>query len=174
LPAPRHIDPRSISAEDQRFEKVSPSGTEMKVEHPMTEDPFEAARRAFFGTGSETPGPSVFPALPLKPRSDPSQQSEPTTVSSDEHEDAYAPRGEENAERKMSTQRACPQCTSIETYRSPNRGVIFERFILPLFNVRPYRCTRCDKRFYSKIRQNSHVRGPDQESGEPKARTPTR
>jgi hypothetical protein len=49
MPALPHIDPRSMSAEDQQFENVSPNGAEMKVEDPMTEDLFETARKAFFG-----------------------------------------------------------------------------------------------------------------------------
>jgi hypothetical protein len=60
----------------------------MKVENPMTEDSFEAARKAFFGTGRVTPGPSVSPTPPLTPRNAPSQESEPSALSSDEHEDA--------------------------------------------------------------------------------------
>jgi ribosomal protein L37AE/L43A len=46
---------------------------------------------------------------------------------------------------------ACPRCTSSEIRRSRSRGVAFERFLLPLLNRRPYRCMRCEKRFYSRI-----------------------
>ena len=58
---------------------------------------------------------------------------------------------------KMSAHVVCPQCTSIETQRSRLRGVVFERFVLPLFSFRLYRCNRCDKRFYSKVRKSSHT-----------------
>jgi hypothetical protein len=43
----------------------------------------------------------------------------------------------------------CPRCTSTETRTSRSRH-LFERSVLRLFNFRPYRCIRCDKRFYSK------------------------
>jgi hypothetical protein len=61
MPAPSQVDLSNMS--------VPPSGTEIKVGNPTTEDPFEAARKAFFGTGNL--GPSASPALPPKPQNDP-------------------------------------------------------------------------------------------------------
>jgi hypothetical protein len=52
----------------------------------MTEDLFEAARRAFFGTERVTSEPSASP-LPLQPRNEPSQESGPPSLSSDDYED---------------------------------------------------------------------------------------
>lgn len=42
----------------------------------------------------------------------------------------------------------CPRCTSQETFRSHRRGFI-ERWVLPSFRMRPYRCIKCDTRFYA-------------------------
>jgi hypothetical protein len=68
--------------QDQRFGDVSPSGAEMKkVGNPMTADLFETAGKSFFGTKRVTPGPSVSHASPLKPRNDPSQESEQSALS---------------------------------------------------------------------------------------------
>jgi hypothetical protein len=52
----------------------------------MTEDLFEAARKAFFGTERVTSEPSVFPP-PLQPQDEPSQESGPPSLSSDDYED---------------------------------------------------------------------------------------
>ena len=52
MPDPRQVDLSKMF--------VPPSGTEIKVGNPTTEDPFEAARKAFFGTGN--PAPSASPA----------------------------------------------------------------------------------------------------------------
>jgi hypothetical protein len=56
-------------------------------------------------------------------------------------------------DKRMVVGLACRHCGSTETYRSRSRGVVFESFVLRLFNSRPYRCGRCDKRFYSRISQ---------------------
>jgi hypothetical protein len=61
-----HIDVKSMSADDQRFEYVSPSGTEVKLENPVTVDLFEAAHQAFFGTKNVTVAPSWPPTPRLK------------------------------------------------------------------------------------------------------------
>jgi hypothetical protein len=44
--------------------------------------------------------------------------------------------------------RSCPHCRSQETSRSHRRGLI-EKYLLPSFRVRPYRCIKCDARFYA-------------------------
>ena len=44
---------------------------------------------------------------------------------------------------------ACPYCGSPELDRSTRRGP-WERFILPVFRMRPYRCRDCDRRHYAK------------------------
>jgi len=41
----------------------------------------------------------------------------------------------------------CPQCRSERVYRSKRRG-IFERRVLPLAFLMPFRCERCDYRFF--------------------------
>jgi hypothetical protein len=43
--------------------------------------------------------------------------------------------------------RSCPHCKGHDIHRSRRRG-LFERFLLPLFFVRPYRCYSCLQRFY--------------------------
>src|SRR5579863_6155075 len=48
-----------------------------------------------------------------------------------------------------STRRVCPCCGSHTFWRSNQRGII-ERFFLNLLRIRPYRCSRCDNRFYSR------------------------
>src|SRR5579862_2718081 len=65
----------------------------------------------------------------------------------------------------MNNELVCPRCSSIEIYRSRRRGLAFERFLLPLAGFRPYRCIRCDKRFYSRIPRNSSV--PEQQRVSP-------
>jgi len=62
----RQIDGSSMSANDRRFEQVSPSGTEVKFGNPVNGDLFEAARQAFFGTKHVTAEPSLFPTPRLK------------------------------------------------------------------------------------------------------------
>lgn len=51
-------------------------------------------------------------------------------------------------EMKGSLKRSCPHCRSQETSRSHRRGLI-EKYLLPSIRVRPYRCARCDARFYA-------------------------
>jgi hypothetical protein len=43
---------------------------------------------------------------------------------------------------------SCPYCTSVEVFRSHRRGFI-ERYVLPPFRMRAYRCIKCDTRFYA-------------------------
>jgi len=44
--------------------------------------------------------------------------------------------------------RPCPHCGSQEIFRSHRRGFI-ERYVLPSFRMRAYRCIKCDTRFYA-------------------------
>ena len=46
--------------------------------------------------------------------------------------------------------RTCPHCQSVNVRRSRRKG-FFERFLLPLLLVRPYRCQKCDLRHYNFI-----------------------
>ncbi len=43
--------------------------------------------------------------------------------------------------------RPCPNCRSMEIFRSHRRGTL-ERYILRAIGMRPYRCVTCDSRFY--------------------------
>lgn len=65
--APRLILPITI-AEDHPLEISSPNKTEMELEDPLIEDSFDAARRVFFGTAREMPGPSVSSSKAAEPR----------------------------------------------------------------------------------------------------------
>ena len=77
MAAPRQIDPRSMSAEDQGFENVLRaafnfvqtrpvmSHSPAKAGNPATEDSFERARKAFFETGKTKPTPSTSLGEPL-------------------------------------------------------------------------------------------------------------
>jgi hypothetical protein len=51
-------------------EKTDRSRTEMKQPNPAVDDPFERARRSFFGTEKTTMNPSVSPADFQKTRND--------------------------------------------------------------------------------------------------------
>lgn len=42
---------------------------------------------------------------------------------------------------------ACPNC-HCQSVRRSHRVGLFERIVLNVFSVRPYRCIDCDKRFY--------------------------
>ena len=42
----------------------------------------------------------------------------------------------------------CPDCGSIEGYRSRPRNIV-EKFLLPLLLLQPLRCADCYRRFYS-------------------------
>lgn len=44
--------------------------------------------------------------------------------------------------------RSCPHCRSQEVFRSHRRGFI-EKWLLPSFRMRAYRCIKCDTRFYA-------------------------
>jgi DNA-directed RNA polymerase subunit RPC12/RpoP len=50
----------------------------------------------------------------------------------------------------------CPQCASQDTRRSERRGP-FERVVLPLLYMRPYRCMDCDARFYARRRLKAAI-----------------
>jgi len=52
-----------LASVDLRLGNVSP-GIIVKIQNPMTEDLFEAARKAFFGTGDSEPGALLLPATP--------------------------------------------------------------------------------------------------------------
>ena len=41
----------------------------------------------------------------------------------------------------------CPRCTSVRIHHSRRRGII-ETIILAAIFVRPFRCERCDSRFF--------------------------
>ena len=45
------------------------------------------------------------------------------------------------------TDRSCPNCGSRQISKSHRRS-FYERYLLALFRVRPYRCDSCDERFY--------------------------
>jgi hypothetical protein len=44
--------------------------------------------------------------------------------------------------------RRCPYCGSNDVYRSSRRD-IFEKVVLPLFLMRPFRCLKCEERHYN-------------------------
>jgi hypothetical protein len=64
---------RAFGFGQSSFENASLSRPETEVENPVTEDLFEAARKAFFGTGIAAPGANVSPASPFEPRNHASQ-----------------------------------------------------------------------------------------------------
>jgi hypothetical protein len=43
--------------------------------------------------------------------------------------------------------KCCPECESLEMHPSRRKGIV-ERTILAMIFVRPFRCERCDARFY--------------------------
>jgi hypothetical protein len=51
-------------------------------------------------------------------------------------------------ESNMAEKRLCPNCRSAESSRSHRNGA-FEKYILGVLGVRPYRCMNCDVRFYA-------------------------
>ena len=53
----------------------------------------------------------------------------------------------------MAEKRECPNCESVENYRSHRKGPL-EKYILGVLGVRPYRCMNCDVRFYAFSRFN--------------------
>jgi DNA-directed RNA polymerase subunit RPC12/RpoP len=55
---------------------------------------------------------------------------------------------------------SCPHCRSEEVFRSHRRGFI-ERYLLPPFRMRPYRCIKCDTRFYSLSHSQTEDSSPD-------------
>lgn len=67
MPAPRPIDPFSVSVKDQQFEKVLNAAhnsskrrpvinqAPAQAGNPLAEDSFERARKAFFETGKTKP-----------------------------------------------------------------------------------------------------------------------
>jgi len=57
----------------------------------------------------------------------------------------------------------CPACNSECIQRSKRRG-IFERRVLPLVLLRPFRCKRCDHRFFSAPLEEDLVTTPPAET----------
>lgn len=58
------------------------------------------------------------------------------------------PRGEkEDLRMKLNIKRPCPQCSSNEVFRSHRRGP-FEKYFFSVIGLRPYRCIKCESRFY--------------------------
>jgi hypothetical protein len=49
---------------------------------------------------------------------------------------------------KLNIKRPCPHCRSTEAFRSHRRGA-FEKYLFSMIGMRPYRCSRCDSRFYA-------------------------
>jgi hypothetical protein len=49
----------------------------------------------------------------------------------------------------------CPLCRSDRIHRSTRRG-LFERKVLALLFLRPFRCDRCDHRFIRGLRTTAH------------------
>jgi transposase-like protein len=43
--------------------------------------------------------------------------------------------------------KSCPECESANIHKSRRRGIV-ERIILASIFVRPFRCEKCDSRFY--------------------------
>jgi hypothetical protein len=69
-----------------------------------------------------------------------------------------------------SPKRYCPECHSRDVRRSVRWGII-ETAILPLFLLRPFRCQRCDARFFglffaARIRRNDSEGLPPDEPDE--------
>ena len=48
---------------------------------------------------------------------------------------------------KLNIKRPCPHCSSKEVFRSHRRGP-FEKYVFSLIGLRPYRCIKCESRFY--------------------------
>ncbi len=51
--------------------------------------------------------------------------------------------------QKPTSVHRCPECGAFEIERSSRRGVV-ERVRLLLARQRPYRCLKCDHRFYDR------------------------
>ena len=49
---------------------------------------------------------------------------------------------------KLSIKRPCPHCSSTEVFRSHRRGP-FEKYVFSVIGMRPYRCIKCDSRYYA-------------------------
>jgi hypothetical protein len=47
----------------------------------------------------------------------------------------------------LALKRRCPSCKSLEVRRSVRWG-LFEIAVLPLLLMRPFRCQKCDARFF--------------------------
>ena len=47
----------------------------------------------------------------------------------------------------------CPRCGSETLHRSHREG-FYERVVMKLVGVRPYRCESCNERFYSRKKMN--------------------
>jgi ribosomal protein L37AE/L43A len=59
--------------------------------------------------------------------------------------------------RMVSKKHYCPDCGSVHVKRSRQRGVL-ERYLIPILQLRPYRCRDCYARFYAgrAANRNSH------------------
>src|ERR1700745_3999541 len=55
--------------------------------------------------------------------------------------------GERVLRMKLNIRRPCPHCSSTEVFRSHRRGP-FEKYLFSIIGMRPYRCIKCDSRFY--------------------------
>ncbi|HZF05182.1 MAG TPA: hypothetical protein VE932_12710 [Patescibacteria group bacterium] len=53
------------------------------------------------------------------------------------------------AENKPKHTHRCPKCRAVEIERSARRGLV-ERIRLLLARQRPYRCVKCEHRFYDR------------------------
>jgi transcriptional regulator NrdR family protein len=51
----------------------------------------------------------------------------------------------------------CPNCRSVETSLSHRRGPV-EKYFFRVIRVRPYRCLKCDSRFYGFSRAEAQAK----------------
>jgi hypothetical protein len=54
------------------------------------------------------------------------------------------------------SRKTCPSCGSHQLSRSHRRGII-ERYVLRALEIRPFRCTACDARFYGRDASEQQV-----------------
>jgi len=58
--------------------------------------------------------------------------------------------------------RRCPYCGSHNVVRS-SRYDIFEKMVLPIFLLRPFRCLKCEERHYDFVSSRRMKLGPGKE-----------
>ncbi len=58
----------------------------------------------------------------------------------------------------MAEKRLCPNCGSVENYRSHRNGPL-EKYLLGAIGVRPYRCLNCGVRFHAYSRFDEDTSG---------------